>query len=50
MGKKNLKELPFQELESLLVAWFKLARIRSAVINGTLLQTESCAHCHKVGL
>jgi hypothetical protein len=34
--RKNVKESPFQERESLLAAWFKQARGSSALISGIL--------------
>jgi hypothetical protein len=41
--RKSLKQSPFEELESLLTAWFKQARGSNAVISGTLL-TEKALH------
>jgi hypothetical protein len=39
--RKSLKQSPFQELESLLAAWFKQARGSTEVIRGTLLRLEA---------
>jgi hypothetical protein len=39
--RRSLKQSPFQELESLLAAWFQESRGSSAIISGTLLRERA---------
>jgi hypothetical protein len=48
--RKILKESPFEELESLLAAWFKQARGSNAVISGTLLKEKALHIATRLGI
>jgi hypothetical protein len=48
--RKNLKQSPFEELESLLAAWFKQATGSNAVISGTLLREKALHIATRLGI
>jgi hypothetical protein len=48
--RKSLKQSPFEELESLLAAWFKRARSSNAVISGTLLREKALHIATRLGI
>jgi hypothetical protein len=48
--RKSLKQSPFEELGSLLAAWFKQARGSNAVISGTLLREKALHIATKLGI
>jgi hypothetical protein len=47
---KSLKQSPFEELESLLDAWFKQARGSNAVISGSLLREKALHIATRLGI
>jgi hypothetical protein len=48
--RKSLKQSPFEELETLLAAWFKQARGSNAVISGTLLRERALLIATRLGI
>jgi hypothetical protein len=48
--RKSLKQSPFEELESLLAAWFKQARGSNAVTSGTLLRERALHIATRLGI
>jgi hypothetical protein len=48
--RKSLKQSPFEELESLLAAWFKQGRGSSAVISCTLLREKALHIATRLGI
>jgi hypothetical protein len=48
--KEELKQSPFQELESLIITEFKQARGSNAVISGTLLREKALHIATRLGI
>jgi hypothetical protein len=49
-NRKSLKQLPLQELESLLIIWFKQASAGNAVISGTMLRKKALHTAIRLGI